>query len=399
LGQLWSVSAIAACAGLELLFLLSVAGCWLRNQSQIGLMGAVIAFGSLLAGGLFWSSQPRNSVAQLICGACFPQSLMIQWGYGGPGGHYVDCEIAGCHWIALALAVPVLVLIGRRFVRHYGSFRAERFSPAPGRLGVKIPSIWLRIPLREPGKFSALIWSDLSRALPLAVSGLLLVFLMTIGEIFMDGNPHGHSFGAGVLMNMPHSAWAVAMLWAVVVGSSLYSSELGPALGSFWRSRPISPANWFWSKFAIGLLAVLSVLDGVTILLSWASPRDSLTTGMSWAYVGCMPIQHSFLYALAVLGTCWLRKPVIGGFLALAGFGILTVVIGAFPAASPFDPISVYNNLLHAERAGHMDFTHYGYPLVYGSLALMILTIALFSSWLAKPLQPRLAGFWPADEF
>jgi len=152
---------------------------------------------------------------------------------------------------------------------------------------------------------------------------------------------------------------------------------------------------WFWSKFAIGLLAVLAVLDGVTILLSWASPKDSMTTGMSWAYVGCMPIQHSLLYALAVLGTCWLRKPVIGGFLALAGFAILTVAIGAFPATSPFDPTDVYNKLLQAERAGQMDFTRHGYPLVYGSLALMILMLTLFSYWLAKPLQPRLIRFGP----
>jgi hypothetical protein len=395
LGQLWSVTAIAAFAGLELLLLLSVAGCWLRNQSQIGLMGAVIAFGSLIASGLFWSSQHRNPVAQLVYGACFPQSLVIHWGYGSERGQYVDHEIASYHWIALALALPILLLIGRVFISHYGSFRAERSSPAPGRLGVKTPSVWPRIPLRRPGRFTALIWSELSQSLPLAVSGLLLAFLITIAHAIMDGNRGGHTLGAIMLMNMPHSTWIVAMLWGVVVGSSLYSAELAPGLGYFWRSRPISPGQWFWSKFVIGLLAVLAVLDGVTILLSWALPRDSMTTGMSWAYVGCMPIQHSFLYALAVLGTCWLRKPVIGGFLALAGFVILTVAIGAFPATSPFDPTDVYNNLLHAERAGQMDFTRNGYPLVYGSLALMILTFALFSYWLAKPLESRSIRFGP----
>ena len=395
LGQLWSVTAIAAFAGLELLLVCSVAGCWLRNQSQIGLMGAVIAFGSLMASGLFWSSQHRHPVAQLVYGACFPQSLVVHWGYGSERGQYVDHEIASYHWIALALAVPILVLIGRLFVSHYGSFRAERSSPAPSRLGVKTPSVWLRIPLRQPGRFTSLIWSELSQSLPLAVSGLLLAFLMTIAGIFMDGDRGGHSLGATMLMNMPHSTFVIAMLWAIVVGSSLYSAELAPGLGSFWRSRPISPGKWFWSKFAIGLLAVLTVLDGVTILLSWASPRDSMTTGMSWAYVGCMPIQHSFLYALAVLGTCWLRKPVIGGFLALAGFVILTVAIEAFPATSPFEPINVYNKLLQAERAGGMDFTRHGYPLVYGSLVLMILIITLFSYWLAKPLQPRLIRFGP----
>ena len=42
-----------------------------------------------------------------------------------------------------------------------------------------------------------------------------------------------------------------------------------------------------------------------------------------------------------------------------------------------------------------MDFTRHGYPLVYGSLALMILIIALFSYWLAKPLQPKSIRFGP----
>ena len=393
LGQLWSVTSIAAFGGLELLLVFSLAGCWLRNQSQIGLMGAVIAFGSLLASGLFWMSNPRNLVAQLIYGACFPQSLVIHWGYGSQSGHYVDHEIVPFHWVALGLALPLLVLIGRLFVTRYGSFRAELSSPLPSRLWVKIPSTWLRIPLRQPGRFTALIWSELSQSLPLAISGLFLAFLMSIAGVFMDGHRGSHSLGATTLMNMPHSTWAVGMLWSIVVGSSLYSAELTPGLGTFWRSRPISPGMWFWSKFVIGLIAVVSVLDGVTILLSWASPRDSMTTGMSWSYVACMPIDHSFLYALAVLGTCWLRKPLVGGFLALAGYATLTVAIGAFAATSSFEPISVYNELLQAERAGHMDFTRHGYPLVYGSLALIILIIALFSYWLAKPLQPKSIRF------
>jgi hypothetical protein len=393
LGQLWSVTAVAAFAGLDLLLLCCVAGCWLRNQSQIGLLGAVIALGLLMASGLLWMSDHRNPVAQLAYGVFLPQSLVVNWGYGGQGGQYVDQEIASYHWIALGLALPILLFIGRVFVSHYGSFRAEHTSPAAGRPGVKTPSGWLRLPLRRPGKLTALIWSELSQSLPLAISGLLLAFLMTIAGVFMDGGRGGHSLGATMLMDMPHSTWIVAMLWAVVVGSSLYSAELAPGLGSFWRSRPISPGKWFWTKFVIGLLAVLTVLDGVTILLSWTSPRDSMTTGMSWAYVACMPIQHAFLYALAVLATCWLRKSVIGAFLALAGFAILMVAIDAFPATSPFDPTNVYNGLLQAERAGHVEFTHHGYPLVYGILVLMILLIAFSSHWLARPLQPRLIGF------
>ena len=34
-----------------------------------------------------------------------------------------------------------------------------------------------------------------------------------------------------MLMDMPHATWVVAMLWAIVVGSSLYSAELNSRLG------------------------------------------------------------------------------------------------------------------------------------------------------------------------
>ena len=50
--QLWSIAAIAILGGVELLLLLSLLGCYLRSQAQTGLMGAVMALGSLIAGGV-----------------------------------------------------------------------------------------------------------------------------------------------------------------------------------------------------------------------------------------------------------------------------------------------------------------------------------------------------------
>jgi hypothetical protein len=173
-----------------------------------------------------------------------------------------------------------------------------------------------------------------------------------------------------------------------VVGSSLYSADLSTGLGAFWRSRPISLDLWFWTKFVVGLAAVVGVLDGVTILVSWTSPRAGMTTGMSWAYVGCFPIIHALMYVLAVLGTCWLRRPVIGGILAILGYTLLTVAITTFPMTSRLEPVNVFNALLEAERSGQTDFNQHGYPLVYGVLAVSIVLLALLSCRLARPLQP-----------
>ena len=45
LQQLWIVAAVAAFGGAELLLVISAVGCRLRNQAQVGFLGAVAAFG------------------------------------------------------------------------------------------------------------------------------------------------------------------------------------------------------------------------------------------------------------------------------------------------------------------------------------------------------------------
>ncbi|HUG69658.1 MAG TPA: hypothetical protein VMM76_18045, partial [Pirellulaceae bacterium] len=104
LEQLGSITAIAIFGGIQLLFVLSLFGCWLRSQAQVGLLGAVMGFGSIVAQGLFWYGERRPYV-QLAYGAVLPQSLAIQWGYGAEhGGSYTDHELAHYRWIALGLA-------------------------------------------------------------------------------------------------------------------------------------------------------------------------------------------------------------------------------------------------------------------------------------------------------
>jgi hypothetical protein len=294
----------------------------------------------------------------------------------------------------MSLSLPVLAIIGRLFITRYGALRGSSTPAKPRRFRIAFPPILSRIPIRLPGRLPAMIWLELRQSMPLATFGFLLAVLMTIASVLIE-RQHGYSFGISVLMNLPSSIWFVAMLWAVVVGSGLYSADLSTGLGAFWRSRPISPDLWFWTKFVVGLAAVVGVLDGVTILASWKSPRAEMTTGMSWAYVGCFPIIHALMYVLAVLGTCWLRRPVIGGILAILGYTLLTVAIMTFPMTDRLEPINVYNALLEAERSGQTDFNQHGYPLVYGVLVVSIVLLALLSCRLARPLQPTSRWFLP----
>ena len=54
------------CFRIELLVILSLCGCWLRNQAQVGFLGAVMALGSLIAAGFLWFGQTRWALGQLL---------------------------------------------------------------------------------------------------------------------------------------------------------------------------------------------------------------------------------------------------------------------------------------------------------------------------------------------
>jgi hypothetical protein len=394
LEQLWSIAAIAILGGAQLLLLVSLLGCYLRSQAQIGLLGAVMALGSIVAASVFWVLD-KSPNAHLIYGVLLPQSLAIPMGYSDGPVSYTDHELAPYRWIALGLSLPLLAIIANLFITRYGALRGSSTSVKRRRLGIALPPILSHIPIRLPGRLPAMIWLELRQSVPLATFGFLLAVLLAIAILLIDPHQRGYSFMTYLFMSIPSYVWFVAMLWAVVVGSGLYSADLGSRLGAFWRSRPISPELWFWTKFVVGLAAVVGVLDGVTILVSWETPRTMPTTGMSWAYVGCFPIIHALLYALAVLGTCWTRRPVIGGILAVLGYTILTVAITNFPISNPLEPINIYNELLAAERSGQVDFLQHGYPLIYGFLVVAIALLALLSCRLARPLQPTSRWFAP----
>ncbi len=384
------MAAIATFSGIELLLVLSVLGCWLSQPGPGRLAGSCrgICIVPRFRRPLVWRAEP---VGATDLWNLLPQSLAIQWGYGDETGGYTDQQLAQYRWASLGLAIPVLALIGRLFVGRYGALAPTAKKTRRRQLRFLLPAVWSAVPLRFANRWVAMIWLELRQSVPLAAMGLLFALLMAIASVLIE--PRYHSYSTSVLSEMPSSMFIVGMLWAVVVGANLYSAELSPGLGSFWRSLPISTGAWFWSKFVVGLLAVLAVLDGVTIVASWNAPRDSMTTGMSWAYVGCFPLIHALMYALAVLGTCWLRRPVVGGVLAILGFAVLNLAITAFPATYSLEPIYVFNLVLSAEREGDVDFTRHGYPLVYGSLAVLTLAVALLASRLARPLEPASRWF------
>ncbi|RCS48309.1 hypothetical protein DTL42_13370 [Bremerella cremea] len=386
LEQLASVTAIAVLGGIQLLLIISVIGCWLRSQAQAGFMGVLVTVAFFIFEGIMWYGPQRPAIAQLVYGAFVPQSLVVQWGYAEEIGSYTDHELALYRWPSLGLAVGVQLLLGILFTTQYGRLREPATEKGPGRWRWWLPAVWSYVPIRLPSRLLAMIWLELRQAFPLVIYGFLLCLLVTGVTVSMedlDTAPFGDSFRS----QFPHTVFFMGMIWSIVVAAGIYSSDLGEGLGTFWRSRPISPGMWFWTKYVVGLVMVLMVLDGGAILVAGNAPHKGPTEGMSWAFVACFPILHAWLYTLAVLGTCWTRKPVIGGFLAIAADVLLTIIVTAFPATNWMEPVNVYNHLHMAELAGEGNLLAHGYPVVFGTLVVSICLVAWLASYLARPLQ------------
>ncbi|HET6328307.1 MAG TPA: hypothetical protein VFG04_26735 [Planctomycetaceae bacterium] len=374
IGFTWKCASIAAAQGIELLLILAVIGARRRSEAHVGFIGAIVGFGWFVATGVR-DSGFGSRIDWL--GAVLPQTLVIAWGYSTAEGHYSDLEFASRVWGPLCLNLLTLVGLSAWFTRRYAAAFLSARPPSSWKIW-RPPALLSRLPLRWPGRVAALISFDLRQSVPLALAGLALAFFMAVAQLFISWGPvsalqQDASVTAIACGRLPGSIWIVALLWSAVVGSGIFGAELQPGLGNFWRSRPISASSWFWVKFAVGLIAVLAVLDGTTIVVSWNSPYASGPDRMSWSYVTCMPLLHAMMYSLAVFGACKLRRPVLGAMCAVVPFFLLSFVLETFPTTQAFDPSHVYNSLFWAETAspGVFDLSGHHYPLVYGAVALV----------------------------
>lgn len=393
LSQLWSLAVIQIAAGWQLLLLLCVVGNWLKTQSQIGFMGPVVALASMfidspwLLNKMQANEEAKTILEKLatwslaIVGSFSPGSLVIHWGYGGKEGDYSDHQLIPLWNYSLLLFAVWGTLLAVAFVVNYG----RQSRPAPQgkswwqKLSAYTPGVSISFNFHSP--MVSLIWLEVRKSVPMALLGLVLALLLACVE---------DSEATTLLGRVPHTIWIIGFLWSAIVGTGVYSSEMNPQLGNFWRSRPIDLKTWFAIKFVVGLLAVVLVLDGFAIGCGWSLPRDAANIhryGMGWAYVVCMPITHVFIYSLSVVVTCWTRKPVVGGLVSLILFSLFGMALNFLPATAGLEPTTIYNNLLSAEGMGSLRLSQHGFPITYGVMYLSILPLAVAAYFLAKPLE------------
>lgn len=384
IGFLWTTTAIAIVAAMQLTALLSLLGTRCRNEGTVGFVGAIVVLFSMVLVAIrsTLDSLGQYSLSDWI-GGVLPMSLAINWGSADlDGSTYTDLELAPLVFGPVVVSLLVTMALAAWFTRRYGCRLDVSAQPAKPRKRwlprVAMPALVSRLGIRWPGRVVALAWLDARQSVPLSLAGLTIAVLITL--IGLSETQGRGTLAARIAGELPSSSWFVGILWAAVVAVGIFSSELKPGLEHFWRSRPISPSAWFWTKFAVGLIAVLGALDAIPALLAWNSPHQRDTVRMGVVYLACMPLIHTQVYAMAVAAICRLRRTIPAAMIALLLFFVIDAVLSSIPGHAELSTINVLNSLEAAERAGErLDLTSKGYPLVYGIVAAVILGATLFA--------------------
>ncbi|MGE3316206.1 MAG: hypothetical protein AB7O26_13905 [Planctomycetaceae bacterium] len=182
------------------------------------------------------------------------------------------------------------------------------------------PRAALGPPLASPER--ALVWLQLRQSIPVCI----VAVLMLIGVSFVvEHKDRWDVFGIYPF---------IGCLLALVIGVGSYVHELDPKLYTFWRSRPISPSNWFWLKFMAGLFALLIVYDLPIFLLL----RNQSRPGAGYSgYASWFPLMlHFVTFTFAVLAACSIRHVVYSMLLAALATSMLFLVPWVYSSVPDF---------------------------------------------------------------
>ncbi len=385
---LWARALVVILGATSLHVLLSLLGTAVRTEASAGFVGAVVAFlwfvgnVSVAFSAIAQPGEPRwiHAIA--------PLGILRTLDYGRERGWY-----GGDLWAYSGVLAPLLgnaivqLAIAAWFVRRYSRRLPGRAAEAVR--GV-LPHVWRPWSFALPGRSIALMWLTLRQSVPMCLPGLLIACLAT--SLWSSGAaPWDGQFSLRFADSLPSNMWTVGFLWAVVVGAGMFSAEVDWRVGEFWRTRPIPFWGLFAAKFFVGLLAVLLVLDGTAVALSWNSPNWGTFSSMNWPYIACIAPQHAVMFAIAVAWTCVLRRPVLGGMAALVSFAMIVVAIQSSDATRHLHPNDVYVQLgnASARAGGEIDFTAHGYPVVAAAMGVVFLASILVGGLALQRYDPR----------
>ena len=380
--DLW-LAALLTCGGsVSLYFWITAAAIDQPTQVRAGIVGffvilAWFAIGSiLLFSGKLRPSWPSGVIQTILCTG--------PWGWWGRGEIPPTSPESWTRLIVWQIIANSL-LFGVS-VLNYGCENTATAFPdeAPGE------SRPLGRPRRSPR--GAIAWLQFREAAPVCLGGAILLVAWSVVLAFFLAGGGFHVVQAIDLLST--SATGIGFFWMAIVGVSTFVPELQSGLATFWRSRPIVPTRWFWSKFWLGAIVSLACIDlpamvsiDVSHRMAWRDPAAALI-----GYL-CVPLTHLLVYSIAVLAACLVRHVVYSGILSLSISAMIVwlPVLGKPLAAGERLASGGYLELIRFDFARRRlsEFVDAGFgissldDLAFLPYVLLALVVTLGSAWVA----------------
>lgn len=250
-----------------------------------------------------------------------------------PPGWPRDIQYLAALSLCLAVATPILAAL---CVAGYG----RSIGPLPERR-----TGWFDVrgysPARLASPLAALAWKDLREiaAMCSQVLALSLLLSLLIGVLIVPSRPVD-AVRAG--MNaLADALWLGGFVLAILIGVGTVAADLQPSVNTFWRSRPISASAWYWTKYWLGMTAILVTIAAPTLItLPYTGGTDITDKGLFWSV-----LLWAVAFSLALTMTCLFRQALRASILTVGAVAVLYAAVqtccGWFSPWEPGAPLGV----------------------------------------------------------
>jgi ABC-type transport system involved in multi-copper enzyme maturation permease subunit len=322
----WGVSSglLAAVASVSVFLWSAAAGVRGKDQARAGVMAlAVIAAWWTVVGFTAANLDPdwlrgHGSVLAAIVMGISPAGLLLVLAVVVNGEPFpIPVAIAAGSVFHIALAVW--------FITRYGqSAETDRYSRRTS-VDRRWEIVSIGLPRRHP--LTAIAWKQFRESAPIALAGLAGIAAFFAANVLTSYEFYAEheSRYVGLLESI---TLVIGFMVATAVGIGVFDRDLGPKINEFWRSRPIHPDLWFWTKYLTGL-GVLFVVLYLPLLAGGG------TLAGPFVSIGADERQmlyfHVAIYAAALAGICLVRQPIYAAILGiatiLAGTGVVYYLV------------------------------------------------------------------------
>ncbi|MEX2310389.1 MAG: hypothetical protein WD738_22670 [Pirellulales bacterium] len=206
-------------------------------------------------------------------------------------------------------------LLATRYVQRFGQTADSEVRSPQAAATNTTAAYWVAPPRRST--ITAIAWKQFRESAPIVLAGVagivgIVVLITVAGWQAVQHRQTPKEF----LEVFSSVSLTLGFIIALVLGIGVCLYDVSPRVNAFWRSRPVQPDAWFWTKFFTGLIVLLLALYLPLVFVAWlAQLHSSADIWQPEALI--FPLVHVAVFSAAVAMTCLVRQAVYAAILSI----------------------------------------------------------------------------------